>query len=250
MRLALAAALLVVTAPGALGAELHPTLVITLHVKPADRPALRRQLETRQVARLAAWRKQGVLVSYHLLFTRHADSASWDAMELLGFADAAMQARWNAIERNSPAGLDGSALKLVKSIESTPGDALRTKAGPTPGNHPAYLVVPYQPLVSASEYMTYIDGYTLPQFDGWIHENVLDGYELHYARYPAARAWQSLILLRYRDDAALEAREATTAKVRAQLAVNPTWKAFSDNKKGIRTEGVVALADELAEGGL
>lgn len=249
MKLVIAAVLLGASTPCAFAAELGPTLVIALHVKPTDRPALRRQLQARQIVRLEAWRKQGVLAGYRLLFTRHVDSASWDALELLSFSDAAMQARWNGIERDAPAGLDPTALALIESIESTPSDELRTRQTPAPGSHPAYLVVPYQPLVSASEYMSYVDGYTLPQFDGWIREGVLDGYELHYARYPAARVWQSLILLRYRDDTALEAREATTGKVRAQLAANPAWKAFSDNKKGIRTEGVVALADELGEGG-
>lgn len=74
---------------------------------------------------------------------------------------------------------------------------------------------------------------------------VLDSYEVITSRYPAGRAWNAMIVLRYRDDAALARREEVTAKVRARLAADPSWKSFSDSKKTIRTEGRLAVADEV-----
>jgi hypothetical protein len=54
-----------------------------------------------------------------------------------------------------------------------------------------------------------------------------------------------MLILEYKDDEALGAREATTARVRARLKDNPKWKAISDSKKNVRNEKPPVIADEI-----
>jgi hypothetical protein len=228
-----------------LAAEAHPvTLVIALYAKPADRPALRAALERAQSAKLRSWEAQGVLSGYRLLFSRFADSGVWDAMEVMSFTDEAALTHWREIERQAPGGLNPDALGLVASIETTVSDSAR--GGGKSGGDPSILVIPYVSLVPSAEYLRYLDGYTIPQFDGWISEHVLDGYEILTSRFPADRKWNALIILRYHDDAALARRDEVVATVRARLALDPAWKAISDNKKAMRTEKALAVADQIA----
>jgi len=221
-------------------------LVEAINTAPANRAALREDLVAQQAKRLAAWRAQGVLKSYRLLFNRYADTGSWDAMEILTFASPAAQARWNAVEQTSPAGLDPRALSLVTAISSTPTDFVRRGAAGSarPSGGP-FLVIPYEVLVSVPEYLKYIDGYTIPQMDGWMEQGALAGYGLHVGRYYAGRPWTALLVLDYGDEAALARREAVVAAVRARLAHDAAWKAISDNKKAMRAEKQLAVADQL-----
>jgi hypothetical protein len=230
----------------AAAAARQPTLVVALSTEPSQRSALRGVLSGEQAGRLEAWRRQGLLAGYRLLFTRYADTGVWDGLEVLTFRDEAALARWNSIEQASPGGLSPRALALVSQVVSTPADHARGAEASRDGSDSAYLVVPYQSLVSASDYLKYLDGYTLPQFQGWMAEGVLGGYEVEVSRYPADRPWSALILLRYRDDAALARRDETTAKVRARLAQDPSWKAISDGKQNARVEKRAAVADQLA----
>jgi hypothetical protein len=253
--LALAAAVLAVgwglaaprSARAAEGAE--ASLIEAISTAPADRPALRRALEQSQLRRLEAWRAEGVLKSYRLFFNRYADAGSWDALEDLTFASPAAAARWAQIERTAPAGLDPAAARLVTAISSAPADLSRHE-GAAAGKPGPFLVIPYEVLVSVPDYLRYIDGYTIPQLKGWMTDGSLAGYELHLARYYAGRPWTALLVLQYRDEAALGRRGEVVAKVRRQLAADPAWKAISDNKKAVRAEKQAALADELGAGGL
>jgi hypothetical protein len=226
-----------------------PSLVVAVFAKPADRPALRTALAKQQAGRLSAWRRQGLISGYRLLFTRYADAAVWDGLELLTFRDEAALARWNEIERQGAGGLPPDALRLVSQVVTTPGDEIRRAGGPVEAPAPAILAVPYTSLVSEGEYLKYLDGYTLPQFDGWRAAGVLDGYQVVASRYPADRPWSALILLRYRDDASLARRDEVKDKVRGQLAQQPAWKAISDSKKEVRVEKAAAVADQLAAEG-
>jgi hypothetical protein len=140
-------------------------------------------------------------------------------------------------------------LAAASQIVTTPADRVRSAGGPRETANPVFLAIPYQALVSTPDYLKYLDGYTLPQFQGWMSEGVLDGYDIELSRYPADRPWLAMILLRYRDDAALSRRDETTAKVRARLAQDPAWKAISDNKQAVRVEKTAAVAEQLAAAG-
>ena len=225
------------------------SLAVELYARPADRAELLRAIAATQPARLAAWRAAGLVTGYRLLFARYADDGVWDALELLTFRNAEARARWTTRERDAPGGLPQAVLAHGSRVVTTPAQPIRHEATAVAGSHPAYLVLPYAVLASTPDYLRYLDTYTLPQFRGWIAEGVLEGYEVEFADYPAGRAWQALILLRYRDDAALAVREPTTTKVRAQLAADPAWKAVSESKQQVRTEKAAAVADAIAEAG-
>ena len=218
-------------------------MVITYHAAPANRAALRQALEQSEARQFQRWTDEGVLQSARLLVNRHVDSVTWDAMALLTFARYSDVERWNAIERTTPAGLSPKALALVSAIETAPGDLMREGGAVSP--HAALLVIPYELTVSANDYLSYLDGYVVPQMDGWKEEGVLARYSVFLARYPAGRPWQSMLILEYKDDAALAARDATTAKVRSRLANNPKWKAISDAKKSVRNEKAPVIADAI-----
>ncbi|OOG55003.1 hypothetical protein B0E47_09245 [Rhodanobacter sp. B05] len=198
-----------------------------------------------QATRLRKWKEHGLLAGYRLLASRYADDGQWDVMEILDFRDDAALARWNSLESNSVGGLSAGALALVQSVTTTPVERVDA-GGSRTASDSAVLVVPYVAHVSADEYQSYLDGYTIPQFKGWIAQGILDSYDVLTSIYPAGRPWTTLIVLRYRNDAALARREQVKAKVRADLTTDAAWMAFSKNKKNIRAEGVAALADELA----
>jgi len=218
-------------------------IVITYHVAPANRAAFRKAMEETEVPRFQRWKDEGAFQDARILVNRYVDSATWDAMALITFASYVDVERWNRIERTSPAGLSPAVASLTSAIETAPGDIVRE--GGTARAHGVFLVIPYEVIAPAGEYLAYLDGYVLPQVDGWKDEGVLSRYGVFVARYPAGRTWQSMLILEYKDDAALGERDATTAKVRARLANNPKWKAISEAKKNVRNEKAPVIADAL-----
>jgi hypothetical protein len=230
----------------AAAATAQSTLVVELSAAPADRPQLRSLLAGEQAQRLDALRRQGLLQGYKLFFNRYPDTNRWDGLEELTFSNGAAASRWAALERTSPGGLSPAVLRLVTHIVETPAEGVRRGGTRGAAADAPTLVIPYQVVVPSSQYLTYVDTYVAPQFDGWIAEGVLDSYEIQMSRFPAGRPWASLILLRYHDDAALGRRDETTALVRRRLAENPQWKAASDSKATVRTEQVLSVADQLA----
>jgi hypothetical protein len=218
-----------------------PSLVVAFFAKAADRSALRRTIEQSEEPKLRELRSQGLLSAYELLFARYPDRNSWDAMEVLHFKDDAAMARWRA----ASGGISNRRLlSLAEAIETTPTEMLGHEGSAS--KRPAILVIPYETLVSTTEYRQYLDGYTIPQFRGWMKAGVLDSFDILGSRYPAGRAWNALIILRYHDDAALGRREEAVAATRAALVFDPKWKAFSESKKKFRSERVLVIADQVA----
>jgi hypothetical protein len=221
-----------------------PALTIAVHVRPADRQALRAAIYGDQAALLTKWRADGLITGYRLLFGRYPDAGQWDAFELLNFRDSVGLARWRKAA-TEPFGR--RVLALAQTIETTPGEIIREQGGRS--THPAILVIPYQLMVSPRDYASYLDGYTIPQFRGWMKAGVLDGYDVVLSSYPAGRQWGALITLRYHDDAALGRRDEIVQATRASLAADRAWKALADSKKNVRSEGVLTVADEVSSGG-
>ena len=222
------------------------TLVMTYRVPAAARLSFRDAVRAQTLPRLTALKAAGDLDSYHVLVSRYADAQSWDMLVILNFHGPAALARWRTVEETAPAGLGPKALKLVGQVESAPGDMMREKISPQPAAEPpVYLVVPYDYLVSTDAYLAYVDGYLLPQADGWIEEGAISSYGIFLPRYAAGRTWSSLLILAYRGDAGLARRDSVVKTVRARLSPVPEWKAFAENKTKIRDEKVPMIADEL-----
>jgi hypothetical protein len=167
-------------------------------------------------------------------------------MLIVDFKPTANIAGWAKVEATYPGGLSVSTAHLVKRVESAPVDGPRQRHDVAPGRS-VYLVVPYDYVVSIGDYMKYVDGYVLPQLDGWISEHALQGYDVLIGRYATARPWSSVLLLDYRGDEGLANRDSVIAKVRDRLGNDPQWKAFADNKQRIRDERSAIVADILAQ---
>jgi len=222
-------------------------LVFTYHALPGIRPLAHEALRRTLGARLRQWQAEGVIAGSRVLFNRHADADQWDAMALVEFPASVAGERWNALEREFPAGLDAQTLGLLGAVHTVPVELARRRSqAPAPAS-PVVLAIPYQALVPAAEYLAYVDAYATPQFDGWMREGALSQYSLWSASYPASRPWTHLLLLDYRSDKSLADRDAVVAKVRAELKNVPQWRAVSENKAKVREEKQVIVADDIAQ---
>ena len=220
-----------------------PALVVAFFAKPENRASLQQLMRTAEAEKLRSWRAQGLVSGYDLLFARYPDRSVWDAMEVLRFPDDAAITRWRSVTGGVS---DSRLLSLADTIETTPADLERSEGGGS--SNSAILVIPYETFVTPAEYDSYLDGYTIPQFRGWMKAGVLDGFDILTSRYPAGRPWSALIVLRYRNDAALARREEVVLSTRKALAANPQWKAWSDSKQKIRSEHALVVADEVTGG--
>ena len=223
-------------------------LLIVLNCKPGDRPALRRAISTATASRLSDLGKQGVLRSYRVLFNHFVDTDDWDALILLEFSSDAGLEKWQEIEATSPAGLDADAAKLITAGNTYLADDVSHQESPAQSGagKPVYLVVPYTiDPNSPDDYVNYAQGYVIPQLQGWMKEGVLSQWDLLVSRYAAARPWQAVLVLKYRDQRGFGERDRVMAKVREELAQNAEWKAISEGKHKMRTELRAVIAEEL-----
>lgn len=221
------------------------SLLIAYRCDPSHRVELRQLMREKGLARFEQWKDQGILADYRILFSRYVDTNNWDMLAYLQFKDFTAVAKWDAIERATPAGLPAEALRLTSTITTWPSDLMRQKGSDTPSSRPVYLVIPYAYSVPPQTYLQYADDYVRPQFEGWMREGILSSYRIFVQRYTAARPWDSLILLEYKDDDSLGSRERIVAKVRQELQGNPVWKAISDGKQNVRVEKEAVIAEEL-----
>ncbi len=241
---------MMVSSPASAQADHHAdgprSLLITYRAEPAKRPAFRQFLAHEEMAQLAAWKRQGVIAGYQILFKPVVTEDTWDAMLVLRFEHFADTAKWMAIERVSPGGLSASGLALAKPVNSYAADA-DWSGGDDSMNADAgaiFYVIPYE-YRAEGEYRKYMDGYVLPQIKGWMREGVLTGYQIFMNRYPVGKPWDALFVLRYRDLSAFGQRETTIAKVRGDLQSDAQWKTWADNKTGIRTESENIIAEAV-----
>lgn len=221
------------------------SLVIQYRCAPGHRTQLRRAVREAGLRQFEEWKAAGLLAGYRILFSRYVDTRNWDMLALIQFSTYADVGKWKQVERETPAGLPPAALGLVTEVSTYPVDLMRRRAYDPAAEKPVYLVIPYTYSVAPQAYLQYVDECVRPQFDGWMREGVLTGYQIFTQRYTAARPWDSLILLEYRDDESLGAREKIVTKVRQELLSNPAWKALSEGKQSIRVEKEAVIADEL-----
>jgi len=252
LRLCMAIGLLaVIQAPITRAAELpqdtQPALIIAYHTTPTNWLALRQALRSKALPRFRALQKEGILRSYHVFFNRHVDSSGWNAMAMLAFNGPGGLARWTQGARRMPDGLTQGELALTSQIETTPVNLVRHGVARKSASAPVTLVIPYRYLVSDAAYLKYLDGYTVPQLKGWMDAGVLARYTILMADYPAGRPWSAMLVLEYRSDAALAVRDAVKTTVRARLSHDPAWKAISDDKKAVRKELALTVADDGAD---
>src|SRR3546814_16489258 len=72
----------------------------------------------------------------------------------------------------------------------------------------------------AHQYRDYVKGYILPQFDGWMKNCALTGYEMYMNRYPVGTPWDVLFIQHYRDMESFGRRQRVAEETRAGLRAN------------------------------
>jgi hypothetical protein len=220
-------------------------LILSYKCQPSQRTVLREYMDVSGIGQFEHWKKLGLLNSYRVLFGRYVDNDNWDMMVILIFPDETALVKWRAIEKESPAGLSPKILSAITAISSTPSDLMRNNARSNADRDSVFLVIPYDYTVSTAEYVRYLDGYVVPQLEGWFKEKILTHYEVFIARYGASRPWSAMLLLQYVNEEALGRRDLVVAKVREKLKDDPSWKAFAENKQSVRVEKQAVVCDEL-----
>lgn len=223
------------------------TLAITYYATPSNRVALRDYMVHSGLRQFENWKSEGLLKDYRVLFSTYLDTDTPAMTVLLDFPNPAAATRWMAIEGSMPGGLSQDGVRLVTSVQTAQMDRIFHGGSSSPAGQRerVFMIIPYEFYVPAPEYTKYMEGYGVPQFEGWLQEGVLASYDVYQNRYSASKPWGSLIVFEYCDAEALGKREAVMAKVRANLQSNPTWKAISENKHKIREEREAFIAQEL-----
>lgn len=225
-------------------------IVITYRSSIADRSVLRREVLKDLVPRLEAWRRDGTISGYQLLFNSFVDSKTWDLLAILDFRDFDGIERWRNIERSSPGGLTAPALRILAPTSEYLMDVVQhSQAVGSGGRSGVFLVIPYvfspTPL---DRYLQYAHGYILPETESWMRHGSISSYGLYVNRFYPDEPVQSLLVLEYKDFDALSHREEVVDQTRKELSSDPAWKSWSDAKASdhIRTEKQGVIAEQLA----
>lgn len=225
-------------------------LLIAYRTQPSDRPAFRAYLATREAALLRKLERQGVLSGYRILFNPFVQPRTWDAMVVLSFNRFTATRRWLDIERRSPGGLDAQGLKLARPVSEYSADLIwqGDAADPGPADGHIFYAIPYTYLSSVGQYKAYVDGYVIPQLQGWLQAGVLSRYRIYLNRYPVGdpEPWDALFIYEYRSLADFGRRDEAMAAVRKTLQADPGWAKLSASKSGLRTEAENTIAESLS----
>jgi hypothetical protein len=230
--------------------EPQSAVVITYRSTMPERPLLRREALQTLVPRLEAWRRDGTVAGYRLLFNSFADRGTWDLLAILTFKDFDAIEKWRNIERSSPGGLTAQELRfLTPSAEYLMDVVGQSRAVSTSSRPGVFLVIPYvfspTPL---PRYLQYAHGYILPETEGWLRHGNISSYGLYVNRFYPDEPVQSLLVIEYKDFDALSHREAVVAQTRQELSADPAWRSWSEAKDSehIRTEKRAVIAEQLA----
>jgi len=221
-------------------------LVMQYRFPPGKRPDVRQRMLAGGLQNFDRWQADGILSGHRIFISRYVDFNGWDMMAVLQFRQYNDVARWRRVEATAPAGLAPEVLALATTVETYPVDTLRYGASEDRPIHPVHFVTAYTLSASPDQYVQYFDAYLKPQFEGWMREGVLSSYQLMMQRYPAARPWDVLILLTYKDEENFGLRESVAAKVRGQLQDNAGWNTAGANGRRISVEKQGIICDELA----
>lgn len=230
-------------APGLFAQESGAHLIITYQAASEERPALWEYARTSFLDRLEGWEREGVFQGHRLLFNSYVEDYTWDLALILRFDDYTGLDRWKEVEKGMPGGLDEEGLRLARPDHSYLSNVhFSARAEEPDPTDPVYFAIPYA-YRSQAEYERYAQVYVLPQFDGWIDEGILNGYEVFLNRHPTGKPWDVLLLLEYRDTSAFGLRDDVKWGVRSRLEENPDWKLVSDIKHDFRTEWETVIAE-------
>ena len=223
------------------------TLVIQYRAEPQHRAAFRQYLLKEHAAMLRKLRADHLLADFRILFTWYRQPALGDATVELRFDSMEQVAAWNRLERSQPGGLSRAGQALAQPVLTSSADLAWSGAKPedTDTDDAVYYIIPYE-YRNTEEYVKYAQAYIIPQYEGWLKDGALSGYEVLLNRYTVGDPWDVLVILRYRDINAYGRRQQVLEKVRATLRDNALWQAYHQRKSDIRTETENSIADLVA----
>ena len=113
----------------------------------------------------------------------------------------------------------------------------------------AYMMIPYQTLVSADEYGDFVTRYVEPQLKGWVQAGIMHTYAVHIEQNPTNAPWDSLLVFEYDGLRGIAMRDVVKQQVRdSELKNDPGYKHFSAIKRNIRKELQPATFDAIMSG--
>lgn len=223
-------------------------LMITYRCDPGDRAAFRTYLEGPAAERLAALEKDGRVADHAFYFNWYVDEQTWDAMLMVRFDEWTDVEHWRAVEREFPGGLcatgHGLATPQVTSSADVVWESDPAAAGEDTGDS-VHLLIPYVYLGLVSEYRDYVDGYVIPQLNGWVESGILRTYRVVLNRFPTGDRWKAYLMLEYRDVASFGRRKDVKYAVRERLEQIPSWVEWARIKRTIRTELEPVITERL-----
>ena len=220
-------------------------LAITYRAEPGNRPQFRKYLAGSMTRKLRDLKAGRVIADDKIFYSWYTQPNTWDAMLLLRFHNFGDLSRWNAIERDSPGGLDAAGLALARPDTTIPADLEWTAADPAEKDQ-VYYFLPYE-YHNAPEYREYIPAYLLPQLKGWMEDGALAGYDILMNRYPVGPYWDSLIVQKFRDLQSFGRRQQVLDSTRVGLRQNKVWMEWHERKGKIRDETENTIAELLPQ---
>jgi hypothetical protein len=221
------------------------SLVIAYQAPVGHRAEFRSYLASTVAPRLRKLQAQGVLSQFRIYFGWYPQATLWDALVELNFTSFEAVGQWNEIERTMPGGLDAAGLALAAPVVTVSADLPWARNEREPIDGEVYYFLPYE-YNKTDEYRDYVQGYVLPQFDGWIAAGALTGYEIFMNRFPVGPSWDSLVILRYRDLSAFGRRQMVLQQVREGLRKDPAWLGWHNRKADVRSESENNIAELIA----
>lgn len=222
-------------------------IFITYRCKVADRPALLEAMRNTIVPRFDAWKSEGVMSSYELLFNTVVDDMSWDMMAVLQFDRFSQTELWRKVEQTMPGGLSSAELQITTPVHTDFADAhWRNAAAPDESNAASYTVaIPYD-WDDKVTYTEYASVYVIPAFDLWIKHGAIRSYRIFYNMYPTGAPWDGMIVFQYRGVEGLAIRDSIKQRARKELKDKPGFVEAGANKRNVRREGSVVVARDVA----
>ncbi len=221
-------------------------LVFTYKAMLGKRAAFRELMATQGIAQFERWKAADDFDSYQALFSAYAASDNPDLFVVLRFRHFSDLGRWQAIEHRYPGGLIEAAQSLASVETSATADIVSESSIHAPTTSSQYVILEYDVTAPMPKYVSYVQGYVAPQFEGWMKSGILSTYACFTNQNPAGAAWSGFIVLQYKDLASLAARETVKDKTRAMLATtDPVWKRWSEDKSNIRKEKLTVPAVAL-----
>jgi hypothetical protein len=221
-------------------------LIITYRAKPDSRAEFRDLMKSEGLAQFDRWQQQGVFASYSALFTSYAAAGAPDMFLILRFNHFTDLGAWQKIDEHYPGGLTAKELSIAKAETAATADIVSEDSKSPLTEASQFLVVEYDVTADMATYLSYVQGYVIPQFREWMKDGALSSFACYANQNPAGAPWSSLIVLEYKDLKALAARDVIKSSARSHLAAtDPVWKKWSENKASIRVEKAAIPARSL-----